>query len=62
MGEFAYAYFGYLKDDVLTEVPQGVFRIFVDAWYLCLFCNMDSTSEYSLLERVNNILWIVFKS
>ena len=45
MGEFAYASFGDLKDDVLKEIPQGGFGLFVDAWYLCAFCNMEYTSE-----------------
>ena len=31
MGEFAYTYFDDLEDDVLKEMPQGGFRIFVDA-------------------------------
>ena len=45
MGEFIYKYFGDLKDEFLKEMPWGGFRIFVDAWYLCAFCNIDYTSE-----------------
>ena len=41
MGEFPHTYFGDLKDDVLKEIPRGVFGIFVDAYYLCAFCNMS---------------------
>ena len=45
-GEFSYAYFCDLKDNFLKEIPQGgVGGIFVDAWYLCAFCNMYYTSE-----------------
>ena len=51
MGDFAYAYFGFLKDDVLKEMPQGVFGIFMDDCSLCAFFNMDYTSESYLLER-----------
>ena len=51
MGEFDYAYFGDLKDDVLKEISEGGLGLFVDAWYLCAFFNMDYTSESSFLER-----------
>ena len=51
IGEFAYTYFGNLKDDVLNEIPRGGFGIFVDAWSLCAHFNMDYTSESSFLER-----------
>ena len=37
MGEFAYEYFGYFKDDVLKEIPRGGFSILVDAWSICDF-------------------------
>ena len=40
IGEFAYAYFGYLKDDVLKEIPWGGLGIFVDSWSTCMLCNM----------------------
>ena len=45
MVEFFYAYFGYLKDDVMKEMPLRGFAIFVDAWSLCACFNMDYTSE-----------------
>ena len=57
-----YAYFGYLKDGVLKEIPQGGFDIFVDAWSLCEFCNTDYTYENSFLERVNKVRGGNFKS
>ena len=51
MGEFSYASFGDVKDDVLKEMPRGGFGLFVDAWSLCEFCNMDYTSEYYFLKK-----------
>ena len=62
MGEFSYTYFGDLKDDFLKEMPQGGFGIFVGAWYLCAFFNMDYTSESSFLERKNKSRGANFKS
>ena len=62
MVEFAYAYFGDLKDDVLKEIPQGGFGIFVNAWSLCAFFNMDYTSEFSFLERGKKVRGVHFKS
>ena len=61
MGEFAYTSFGYLKDDVLKEIPWGGFGIFVDAWSPCAFCKMDYTSESSFLERRNKVRGVIFK-
>ena len=49
MGKFAYTYFVGFKGDVLKEMPQGGLGIFVDAWSLCEFFNMDYISESSLL-------------
>ena len=37
MVEFAYAYFGDMKDDVLKEMNWGGFEIFMDAWSPCEF-------------------------
>ena len=51
MGDFAYAYFGGLKYGVLNEMTQGVFDLFVYAWSLFPFCNVDYTSKTSFLER-----------
>ena len=48
-GEFSYTSFGDLKDDVLKEIPRGSFGIFVDAWSICAFSNMDYTPESSFL-------------
>ena len=62
MGDFAYTYFGYLKGDVLKEMPWGGFGIFVDAWYLCAFFNMEYTSESSSLERGKKIRGAKLKS
>ena len=45
IGEFSYACFGYLKDELLKEMLQGGFGIFVDAWYLCAFLNTYYTSK-----------------
>ena len=41
MGEFDYTYLGDLKYDVLREMPQGGFGIFVDAWSPCEFCKYE---------------------
>ena len=62
MEEFAYAYFGDLKDDVLKEMTQGGLGIFMDAWYLCAFFNVNYTSESSFLERRGNVKGANFKS
>ena len=62
MGEFSYAYFGYLKDDLLKEMRWGGFGLFVDAWSLCAFSNMKYTSESSFLERGNKVIGHNFKS
>ena len=62
MGEFAYTSFGDLKDDVLKEMPWGGFGIFVDAWYLCAFFNMEYTSESSFLEKAKKVRGVNFKS
>ena len=62
MGEFDYAYFGDLKDDVLKEISEGGLGLFVDAWYLCAFFNMDYTSESSFLERGKKVRGANFKS
>ena len=62
MGDFAYTYFGYLKDYVLKKMPWGGFGIFLDACSLCAFYNMDYTSEYSFLERVKKFRGLGFKS
>ena len=37
-GEYAYTYFGDLKDDVLKEMPWGGFEIFMDECSPCEFC------------------------
>ena len=62
MGEFNYAYFGDLKDDVLKEITHGSFGLFVDACYLCEFCNMDYISESSFLDRGKEVRGENFKS
>ena len=62
MGEFAYKYFGNLRNDVLKDMPQGGFGIFIDAWSLCAFFNMDHTSESSFLERGKKVRGVYFKS
>ena len=62
MGEFAYAYFWYFKDDVLKEIPQGDFGIFVDAWSLFVFCKMEYISESSFLESGKKVRKTNFKS
>ena len=51
MGEFAYASFGHLKDDVLKEISRVVFGHFVDVWSLCTFFKYEYISESSFLER-----------
>ena len=61
MGEFAYTYFGYLKNDDLKKIPGRGFELFVDAKYLYAFCNMDYTSESSLLERGKKVREANFK-
>ena len=50
MGEFSDTYFRDLKDDVLKEMHRGSFGLFVDAWSLCEYFNMDYNSESSFLE------------
>ena len=62
MGEFAYASFRYLKDNVLKEMPRGGFGLFVNAWSLCEFCNMEYTYESSFLERGNKVRGVGIKS
>ena len=62
MGEFTYASFDDLKDEVLKEIPWGGLGVFLDAWYLCSICNMDYTSETSFLERVKKFQGANFKS
>ena len=62
MREFAYAYFGDLKDGVLKEMTWGGSGIFVDACSLYEFCNMDYTSESSILEKVNKGIGVGFNS
>ena len=62
MRYFAYASFGDLTDEVLKEIPRGGFGIFVNAWYLCEFCNMDYTSDSLFLERGNKVRGLGFKS
>ena len=62
MGDFPYAYFCDLKDDVLKEIPWGGFGLFVDAWYQCEFCNMEYTAESYFLERGRNVIGENFKS
>ena len=43
-------------------MPQGVFGVFMDAWYLCEFCNVDYTSDSSLLERLTKVIGVRFNS
>ena len=43
-------------------MPRIGFGIFVDAWYLCEFCNMEYTSESYFLERGNKVRGVIFKS
>ena len=62
MGEFDFVYFGGLKYFVLKEIPWGGLGIFVDVWYLCVFFNMDYTSDSYFLKRVNKVIGVVFKS
>ena len=62
IGEFACAYFGYFKDDVLKEMPRGYFGLFVDAWSLCAFCKMDYSSQYSFLVREKRVRGRNFKT
>ena len=62
MGEFAYTYFGDLKYDFLKKIPQGGLGLFVYAWSLCAFFNVDYTSDSSFLERGKNVRGANFKS
>ena len=62
MGEFAYAYFGYLKDGVLKEMPWRGVQLFVDSWSVYEFCNMYYTSESSFLEKLNKVIGVGFNS
>ena len=62
MGEFVYTSFGDIKDEFLKEMPWGGFRIFVDAWYLCAFCNIDYTSKSYFLEMGKKVVGVGFKS
>ena len=61
MGEFAYAYFGDFKDDVMKEMPWGDFGVFVDDWYICEFFNMDYTFKLSFLEWGKKVKGVGFK-
>ena len=62
MGEFVYASLGDFKDEVLKDIPQEGFGIFVDAWSLCVFFNVDYTSDYLFLFRVKKFRGLVFKT
>ena len=56
MEELAYASFGDFKYDVLKEIPQGGLGIFLYAWSLCAFFNMEYTSESSFLEKGKKVI------
>ena len=62
MVDFAYVYYVYLKDDVLKEMPRRGFGLFVHAWSLIEFFNMEYTSESSSLERGKKIRGAKLKS
>ena len=51
-----------MKDGVLKEMLRGGFGIFVDFWSICAFCNMDYTSDSSLLDMGNNSIGANSKS
>ena len=52
----------YLKDEVLKEIPRGGFGIFVDAWYMCDFCNMDQTSKSYFIEIGNKVRGVSYNT
>ena len=62
MEELAYASFRDFKYDVLKEIPQGGLGIFLYAWSLCAFFNMEYTSESSFLEKGKKVIGANFKS
>ena len=61
MVEFAHKYVGGLKDEVLEEMTRGGFGIFVGAWYIHTFCNIEYTSKSYLVEMVKKLMGVGFR-